>query len=153
MLGYLYDRVNTPDVTKNPDTVEWYDLDEKEMIKVSSLKYNEDGTFTESEGSMYHDDKRGYSFFFGSDYPVLQLENTEKSDGKTIVVIKDSYANAFAPWLIKSYHKVILVDPRIYEGGIDAILEKFDPDELLIMNYIFTTNFSDYCGMLKNLCK
>ena len=153
MLGYLYDRVNTPDVTKNPDTVEWYDLDEKEAIKVTSLKYNADGTFTESEGTMYHEDKRGYSFFFGSDYPVLELENTEKSDGKTIVVIKDSYANAFAPWLIKSYHKVILVDPRIYEGGIDAIVDKFDPDELLIMNYIFTTNFPDYCGMLKNLCK
>ena len=153
MLGYLYDRVNTPDVTKNPDIVEWYDLDEKQAINVTSLKYNADGTFTESEGSMYHDDKRGYSFFFGSDYPVLQLENTEKTDGKTIVVIKDSYANAFAPWLSKSYKNVILVDPRIYEGGIEAILEKFDPDELLIMNYIFTTNFPDYCGMLKNLCE
>ena len=153
MLGYLFDRVNTPDITKNPDTVEWYDLDENEDIKVSSLKDGKDGEFTEYEGKMYHEDKRGYNFFFGSDYPLLKLENTSFPDGKTIVVIKDSYANAFAPWLAKSYKRVILVDPRIYEGGIDAVTEKFKPDELLVMNYIFTTNFPDYCGMLKNLCK
>ena len=153
MLGYLFDRVNTPDITKNPDTVEWYDLDENEDIKVSSLKDGKDGAFTEYEGKMYHDDKRGYNFFFGSDYPLLKLENTSLPDGKTIVVIKDSYANAFAPWLAKSYKRVILVDPRIYEGGIDAVAEEFKPDEVLVMNYIFTTNFPDYCGMLKNLCK
>ncbi len=153
MLGYLFDRVNTPDITKNPDTVEWYDLDESGDIKVSSLKEGADGPLTEYEGKMYHEDKRGYNFFFGSDYPVLELENTALPDGKTIVVIKDSYANAFAPWLAKSYKRVILVDPRIYEGGIDAVTEKFKPDELLVMNYIFTTNFPDYCGMLKNLCK
>ena len=153
MLGYLIDRVNTPDITKNPDTVEWYDLDENEDIKVSSLKDGKDGAFTEYEGKMYHDDKRGYNFFFGSDYPLLKLENTSLPDGKTIVVIKDSYANAFAPWLAKSYKRVILVDPRIYEGGIDAVAEEFKPDEVLVMNYIFTTNFPDYCGMLKNLCK
>lgn len=153
VLGYLYDRVNTPDITKNPDTVEWYDLDKNGDIKVSSLKDGKDGAFTEYEGKMYHDDKRGYNFFFGSDYPLLELENTALPDGKTIVVIKDSYANAFAPWLAKSYKRVILVDPRIYEGGIDAVTEKFKPDEMLVMNYIFTTNFPDYCGMLKNLCK
>ena len=153
MLGYLFDRVNTPDITKNPDTVEWYDLDENEDIKVSSLKDGKDGAFTEYEGKMYHDDKRGYNFFFGSDYPLLELENTSLPDGKTIVVIKDSYANAFATWLAKSYKRVILVDPRIYEGGIDAVAEEFKPDEMLVMNYIFTTNFPDYCGVLKNLCK
>ncbi|MBR0088659.1 MAG: hypothetical protein IJP94_02330, partial [Clostridia bacterium] len=60
---------------------------------------------------------------------------------------------AFAPWLITSYGKVVLVDPRIYKGSFDDILKKFEPDEVLIMNYIFTTSFPDYCDMLKNLYK
>ncbi len=153
VLGYLYDRVNTRDIAKNPDTVEWYDLDDEETIEVKLLDEGEDGELAERDGKMYHDDQRGYSFFFGSDYPLLELENTALPDGKTIIVIKDSYANAFAPWLAKSYKRVFLIDPRTYTGSIDSIADEFNPDELLVMNYIFATNFSDYCGMLKNLCK
>ena len=31
------------------------------------------------------------------------------------------------------------------------ILDKYSPDEVLVVNYIFTTVFSDYCNLLKNL--
>ena len=49
--------------------------------------------------------------------------------------------------MIQNYHKVILLDPRTYEGGLDELLERYNPDELLLMNYVFTTTFSDYCQM------
>ena len=153
MFGYLYDRASTPDIRKNPDTIEWYDLDDKQMIRVSIMEEIEDGVFNEREIMMYDEGKRSYTFFLGGDYPVLKIENDEIPDGKTIVVIKDSYANAFATWLSKSYNKVILVDPRSYKGSIDTILEEFEPDDMLIMDYIFAPSFSDYCALLKNLCK
>ena len=100
---------------------------------------------------MYDKTKTDYQFFFGSDHPVVEMTNSEKKNGKTIAVIKDSYANVLAPWLIKSYGKVILIDPRIFSGDFTTILSTFKPDEVLITNYIFTTNFPDYCEMLTQL--
>lgn len=151
-LGYLYDRVNTPGIAKQPDTIEWYDVDTESSIDVKMHKIV-GGKLTEYDGVMYDEEKQNYSFFFGSDHPIVEMTNSKNAGGKTIVVIKDSYANAFAPWLITSYAKVVLVDPRIYKGGFNTILKKFEPDEVLIMNYIFTTSFPDYCDMLKNLYK
>ena len=151
-LGYLYDRVNTQGIAKQPDTIEWYDVDTEGSIDVKMHKIV-GGKLTEYEGVMYDEEKQNYSFFFGSDHPIVEMTNSKNAGGKTILVIKDSYANAFAPWLITSYAKVVLVDPRIYKGGFDTILKKFEPDEVLIMNYIFTTSFPDYCDMLKNLYK
>ncbi len=151
-LGYLYDRVNTPGIAKQPDTIEWYDVDKEDSIDVKMHKIV-DGKLVEYDGVMYEEEKQNYSFFFGSDHPIVEMTNRKNAGGKTILVIKDSYANAFAPWLITSYGKVVLVDPRIYKGSFDDILKKFEPDEVLIMNYIFTTSFPDYCDMLKNLYK
>ena len=50
-----------------------------------------------------------------------------------------------------SYKNVILVDPRIFDGDFQMILDMYSPDEVLVVNYIFTTVFSDYCNLLKNL--
>lgn len=151
-LGYLYDRVNTPGIEKHPDAIEWYDVDPDGNIDVKMHKLVDD-KLVEYDGVMYDKDKDNYSFFFGSDHPIVEMTNRENEDGKTIIVIKDSYANAFAPWLIKSYGKVVLVDPRIYKGSFEDVLDKFEPDEVLILNYIFTTSFPDYCEMLKDLYK
>lgn len=150
-LGFLYNRVDRPEIAETPDTIEWYDVDKNKTITTVMHDVNENGMLTNYKGVMYDRTKTDYSFFFGSDHPVVEMTNSEKSDGKTIIVLKDSYTNAFAPWLIKSYHKVILVDPRIYKGDFQTIIDAFKPDEVLITNYIFTTNFPDYCAMLKNL--
>ena len=34
---------------------------------------------------------------------------------------------------------------------IQMILDMYSPDEVLVVNYIFTTVFSDYCNLLENL--
>lgn len=151
MLGFLYENVSSDEADVDPDTIEWYDLDKKKRIRVVMYNLGGDGEFERYDGTMYDRKKTNYNFFFGSDHPVVEMTNTDRPDGKTLAVIKDSYTNALAPWLIKSYHKVILVDPRIYKGDFQDIIDKFSPDETLITNYIFTTNFADYCDMLKNL--
>lgn len=150
-LGFLYNRVDRPELAETPDTIEWFDVDKSKKIKTVMHKTDSKGKLTDYSGVMYDKTKANYSFFFTTDHPIVEMTNTELKDGKTIVVIKDSYANAFAPWLIKSYHKVILVDPRIYEGTFQTVLDTFKPDDVLVMNYIFTTNFLDYCEMLTNL--
>ncbi len=151
VFGFLYDNINSDAEDVDPDTLEWYDLDKENHIRVVMYNLGEDGELNKYDGTMYDKKKKNYNFFFGSDHPVVEMTNDDNPDGKTLAVIKESYANALAPWLIKSYHKVVLVDPRIYKGNFQDIIDEFSPDETLITNYIFTTNFADYCDMLKNL--
>ncbi len=150
-LGYLYDKVELNEIASMPDTIEWYDVDDKGLITTQMHSISADGEDTLYNGVMYDRTMRDYRFFFGSDHPVVEMTNDEIPDGKTIVLLKDSYANVLSPWLVKSYHKVILVDPRIYEGSFQTVIDKFNPDDVMIINYIFTTNFPDYCGVMKGM--
>ncbi len=150
-LGYLYDRVNSSDFEAEPDVIEWYDVDPDEHITTVMHGLDDDGNPTTYKGTMYDRTKANYSFFFGSDHPIVEMTNEDNIGGKTIVLLKESYSNALAPWLIKSYYKVILVDPRIYKGDFEDVLDDYSPDEVMIVNYIFTTNFPDYCALLTDL--
>lgn len=149
-LGYLYDRVSR-DTAVEPDTIEWYDINYDDHISTKMYSTDDDGGFYEYNGVIYDRSKTNYNFFFGSDHPIVEMTNERNSDGKTIVVMKDSYTNVLAPWLAESYKTVILIDPRIYKGTFDDILSRYSVDEVLFVNYIFTTNFVDYCDLMKNL--
>lgn len=151
VLGYLYDKAEIPEIASLPDTIEWYDIDPTGQVEILMHDIDRSGEDKPYNGVMYDRSKTDYSFFFGSDHPVVEMVNNELSDGKTIVLLKESYSNALAPWLIKSYRRVILVDPRIYKGDFQTVIDKFSPDDVMIVNYIFTTNFPDYCNSMKNL--
>ncbi len=149
VLGYLYDRAPRSSLAENPDAIEWYDINADSHISV--IMRNNDEELTSYNGVMYDVRKANYNFFMGSDHPVVEMINENNPNGKTLVILRESYANVFAPWIIESYGRVILIDPRIYTRGFDKILERYNPDEALILNYIFTANFEDYCTLLKNL--
>ncbi|MGN0107763.1 MAG: DHHW family protein [Hominilimicola sp.] len=151
VLGYLYDRVDAPEIAATPDTIEWYDVDPDNRLEITIHIIDDNGKPAAHSGKMYDRTKANYMFFFGSDHPIVEMTNNDNPDGKTLVVLKESYSNVLAPWLIQSYHKVILVDPRIYTGKFQEVIDEYSPDDVFIVNYIFTTNFPDYCNMMKNM--
>lgn len=145
-LGYLYKQAQTPEIKNHPDTIEWYDLNEQGHISVVD-EYYEDGKSISYDAAFIDKNRDDYGLFLGGDQPLVELTNNANPDGKTLIIVKDSYCNCYAPWVIMNYHKVILLDPRTYKGGLDELLERYNPDDLLLMNYVFTTTFSDYCQM------
>lgn len=145
-LGYLYKQAQTPEIKNSPDTIVWYDLNEQGHISITD-EYYEDGQSIPYDAVFLDEKQTDYSIFLGGDQPLVELTNSQKPDGRTLVIVKDSYCNCFAPWVIQNYHKVVLLDPRTYKGGLDELLERYNPDDLLLMNYVFTTTFSDYCQM------
>ena len=44
------------------------------------------------------------------------LENTSSASEDEIVIVKDSFANCFAPYLAEHFKKVHIIDPRYYKG-------------------------------------
>ncbi len=70
-----------------------------------------------------------YHIFLGGDYPSIKI-TTDTQNGRSIVLLKDSYANAFTPFLTSNYQYIYLVDFRDYNyrGKPDFSLEQFVKD-------------------------
>jgi len=69
------------------------------------------------------------------------------------MIIKDSYANAFIPFLLTNYSEIYVVDPRHYKESLVDLVNDNKIDEVLFLNYILTTNFDSYVNSVLNLIK
>ena len=148
-LGYLYNRAESSDFDVLPDRIEWYDTDPKGSIKVYRYNMDEDKTLHRYDGMMFDRTQASYLLFFGGDHAIAEIVNNDIPDGKTLVIVKESYSNALATWLIQNYHKVVLVDPRMYKGDFQYVLDTYSPDDVMMVDYIFATNFPDYIDMVE----
>ncbi len=148
--GSLYLKAKSQLTDQEKDTIFYYDVTEKNEFE---LKMRAEDNVTEyGVGSpMFDLTKDNYLVFFGSDHPFMEITNKSNPDGKTVLVIKDSYANAFLPWLSASCGKVIVIDPRSYGGRLGEDIEKYEVDEVLVMNYVFSSTFNDYSDIMKNI--
>ncbi len=73
-----------------------------------------------------------YSVFTGGNQAVLEITGGIK-DGKTLLLIKDSFANSILPFLAEDYEKLVVVDLRQLNVSGDRLLEMFSPTDILIL--------------------
>ena len=148
--GSLYLKAKSQLTEQEQDTIFYYDITEKNDIFIR-MRAEDNVTEYGVGAPMFNTDVHNYSLFFGGDNPLMEITNNSNPDGKTVVVIKDSYANAFIPWLAASSSKVIVIDPRSFGGSLIEEIEKYEVDEVLVLNYIFSATFGDYCDTIKNI--
>lgn len=76
--------------------------------------------------------KDKYGYFFGGNYGEVKItmhnENTRK-----LLVIKDSYANSFVPFLMGDYHEITMLDLRYYRNSIQKLLKENDYAQILVL--------------------
>lgn len=64
-------------------------------------------------------------------------------DGQgSILVVKDSYANSFVPFLTASYDTIDVIDFRSYNYGLDSLMAENNYDQVLVL-YSFASFKSD----------
>lgn len=73
-----------------------------------------------------------YSVFTGGNQAVLEITGGIKN-GKTLLLIKDSFANSILPFLAEDYEKLVVVDLRQLNVSGDWLLEMFSPTDILIL--------------------
>ncbi len=107
-------------------------------------------TITEQEGTVLEDwpliaDGNSYStdmkylIYIGGDQPYEEIENKDLNDGSACLVIKESFGNAFVPFLVNHYQYVYVVDYRYYEGNISALCTEKNVNDVLFLNNISMT--------------
>lgn len=67
----------------------------------------------------------GYAVFLGGNDGVLTIDLGEKDTRPTLLVIKDSFANALLPFLARHF-RIVAIDPRYTSGSIDTLLAGAD---------------------------
>lgn len=77
-------------------------------------------------------EKDKYQIFLGGNYPELKITTNNKNQ-KNLLIIKDSYANAFVPFLLKHYENVHLVDMRYFKQNLDEYINDYNITEILIL--------------------
>ncbi len=83
-----------------------------------------------------------YSCFVGGDAPITVFYTDAPSD-ESIVIIKESFGNAFATWAMNNYKKVCIVDPRKFNGfggnysyfNLRSFCDTMDIDDVVFINY------------------
>lgn len=75
-----------------------------------------------------------YSCFIGGDYPMIIIENPQITDGSACLLIKESYGNAFAPFLVDHYQYVYIADYRYNAGGLPQYIAEHGITDVIFMN-------------------
>ena len=98
-------------------------------------------------------EKDKYAFFFGGNYGEVHVQNQaadEENKGRNVLVIKDSFANSFAPFLTQNYENIYMIDLRYYNGDLKAYLQEHDITDVLVLynisNFISDRNIYKLTG-------
>jgi DHHW protein len=147
-LGFFHRITRSAVLKSNPDSVRYYLFTDSINFYIGS---NAIGYWAKSK--MYAEQVSGdnsYSVFLQGDLPICKIE-TQQKNGRKIAMVKESYGNAFAPFLLNNYEKVIVVDSRYYSGDFIAMLKKEGINELLFLNNIFAAHTPFHISNIKGL--
>lgn len=71
---------------------------------------------------------------------VLKSASKNAAAGKKIAVVKESYGNAFVPYLTNNYEEVHVIDFRYFKHNLVDYCKTNGIDEVLFMNGVMSAN-------------
>ena len=118
--------IHVPSEADNDVVVNYVD----EQVKTTTL-YDRDKLKTRDK----------YAVFLGGNTSLIDIK-TMSAGQKHLLVLKDSYANCFVPFLTPYFREIVMVDPRYYSGNIEDVMETYQITDVLIL-YSGNTFFRD----------
>lgn len=103
---------------------------------------NESKRTTSLYDSSKLETKDQYGVFLGGNTSLIDIRTVSTSQ-KRLLVVKDSFANSFIPFLAPYYREIVVVDPRYYSGTIENIMSSYRITDALFLysgNSFFTDN-------------
>ena len=73
-----------------------------------------------------------YGYFLGGNHAIATIKGTIQN-GRSLVLIKDSFANAMIPFLLNHYKHITVVDLRYFNGSVEALMTQTKPTDIMVM--------------------
>ena len=132
-LGSFYNDTSDAKLKANPDVVTVYYPNSESIMHV-----------TASDGQKYdwpviydvtnYSAGLKYSTFIASDNPYTLIENKDLDDKSSCIVVKESFGNAFIPFLVDHYQKIYVIDYRYWTGSISKLAKDKKVKDVLFLN-------------------
>ena len=133
--GTFYFFMNRPESLKgHPDRVTAYQGSMNTMQYTDSKGNLQEGKLINDASQMLPGNK--YNCFMLGDHGYVEIHNEGAPRKKSILVLKDSYGNAFVPLLAQDYRDVYVVDYRHYQGNASSLIQEKGIEEILFLNNI-----------------
>lgn len=134
-LGTFYSSTHDKNLKESPDFVSYY----VPKNNYSVTNYRENGKDTYAGTLLYNrvsNISHGYLVFMGGDIP-LSVIRTDANTGRNLLVFKESYGNAFIPFLVGNFDTIHVADIRTFPfNAIDYVSENGITDVLFLNNII-----------------
>ncbi len=113
-----------------PDTMEYW-------VEDTGLDITTYRTGTAEKGVLYDrsylEKKDKYSSFLGGNQPLCVIKNTKITDGSKVLLIRDSYADAMAPFLTQRFSEVHLLDLRYYRASVAQYVQDNGIEDIVVL--------------------
>lgn len=132
----LYDKVKA-------DTIDIYRYDEG--ANVTDYIVNDGKSETEYDSIYFRDyltQKDKYSTYLGPNQPLVTIK-TDVHNDKKLLVIKDSYAHCFAPFLTQHYSEITLIDLRYIGVSAEDVVNISDYSQVIVLYNASTFSTDD----------
>lgn len=155
MYTYLRDYPQSAILKEQPDTLYYY----RPFVYLKTRFYEDSTLSTEymigTISYVGENVSNKYLCFLGGDHPITIIETDV--EGPVCMLLKESYGNAFAPWLTSHYSKIIVIDPREFnrDGKPSLDLAAFAAEQgvndCIILNYPMMLSSDAYISWLNRL--
>lgn len=130
--GTTYSKVNYPFAPF--DRIDAYYKSEKHEVDYNNGDYITDSIYEEK----YLSGSDQYATFFNSNQSTTKISGS--GDGR-LLIIKDSYANCFAQFVLEDYEETHLIDMRFFTGKVSEYIKENGITEVLALY-----NIPNFCS-------
>lgn len=131
--SYYMDTLRDEKMRANPDVVTAY------LPKMSAICHVEDSKGVKYDSNVIYDETNApagikYSAFIAGDNPYTEIVNKDLTDGSSCIVVKESFGNAFVPFLVDHYQTIYVIDYRYWSGNITELATEKGVTDVIFVN-------------------
>ncbi len=136
-MGTLYSKVLLNDRVRDKIEVPANSMNADVKVTIEGKEYD----------SIYFmdrlDNKDKYEVFFGGNYDRVDIKNQAKNaeNKQKLLIIKDSYANSFVPFILDDFSEITMVDTRYFRESVKDLIIDEEYDQVLVLYSM--NNFSE----------
>lgn len=149
-LGSLYWITRDKRLKENIDSVIYH----KPNITYTAFCHAKKNPDKRMGASLFAEFAKGpaaYSVYFGDDFSLVEVNNPEVKNGRRGMIIKNSFGNAFSPYLASHYEKLFVVDYRYWNKNLLKMIEEHKITDVIIFHYSFSANTVPDLNRIKSL--
>ena len=114
------------------DSIEAWERTDRPAVECE-LRYNQSQDIrTEYLQTDYLETRDKYAVFLGGNYALVEI-STNANTGRRLLMIKDSYAHCFTPFLLDQFDELDLVDIRYFSQSLSEYMEQGNYTDVLFL--------------------